>query len=170
MKFSHASAAILIAALAATGCQNSTASQTSVAGDIAAAYAKSGRFHAAAREIDLAVRARPRDLALRRQAAQIHFSAGNTDRAIGHLETATQFAPQDVGVWVDLGDIERNRENVSDAYVAYRRASELEPNDLRAVSGLALTAQDLGFDAEAEKALARWAELENAAGGESSPH
>jgi len=44
--------------------------------------------------------------------------------------------------------------------VAYRRAAELAPDDIRAVSGLALTADTLGFEDEARVAYARWAELE----------
>jgi Flp pilus assembly protein TadD len=44
--------------------------------------------------------------------------------------------------------------------VAYRRAAEIAPDDVRAVSGLALTADTLGFEEEARVAYARWAELE----------
>jgi Flp pilus assembly protein TadD len=46
--------------------------------------------------------------------------------------------------------------------VAYRRASELAPDDVRAVSGLALAADSLGFEDEARAAYARWSELERA--------
>ena len=127
-----------------------------------AAYSAAGRYPEAAREIDLAVRARPRDLALRRQASQIHEKAGNPERAIGHLEMAIQLAPEDGTIWIDLGDLQRDRDNVADAYVAYRRAAKLEPNDLRAVSGLAKAADGLGFRDEAESAYERWAELEKA--------
>ena len=159
MTFRLVSASVLaVAALWGLGCQS--APQGPAPGDIAAAYAAAGRFDEAAREIDLAVRARPRDLALRRQAAQIHRSAGNAERAVGHLETAVQFAPQNGAVWGDLGDLESSRDNVADAYVAYRRASSIEPNDLRAAAGLAKTAQELGFQDEADAAYARWAELE----------
>lgn len=128
-------------------------------GDIAATYASAGRHEEASREIELAIRVRPDDLALRLQAARIYAEAGHTERAIGHLEEAIRIAPDDVALWVDLGDLERERENVADAYVAYRRAAKLEPNDLRAVSGLALTAEELGFSEEARRAYARWSEL-----------
>ena len=128
-------------------------------GDIAASYASAGRHEEAARAIELAIRVRPDDLMLRRQGARIHAEAGHTESAIGHLEEAIRLAPRDAALWVDLGDVERGRENVADAYVAYRRAAKLEPNDLRAVSGLALTAEDLGFSDEASEAYARWSEL-----------
>ena len=133
-------------------------------GDIAAQYAAMGSFAQAAREIDLAVRARPRDLALRRQAARLHDRAGNTDDAIAHLEAALSFALYDVTILLELADRERDRDNVADAYVAYRRASTLEPNDLRAVTGLARSADALGFTEEARAASDRSAQLERELG------
>lgn len=130
-------------------------------GAAAASYAAAGNYEAATREIDLAVRTRPRDPKLRRQAADIHAKAGDADRAVVHLElVVNQLAPADAEAWIQLADLERGRENVPDAYVAYRRASELAPQDIRAVSGLALTADALGFTDEARVAYARWAEIE----------
>jgi len=158
-----ATATLLLAALW-VGCATSPPPDP---GAVAAAYAEAGQYDAAAREIDLAVRAHPNDAALRRQAASIHRSAGNIARAIGQLEAALRLKPSDHEVWIALGDLETERDNTADAYVAYRRASELAPNDLRAVSGLALAAERLGFQEEAEAAYARWAALEKAAGGES---
>jgi cytochrome c-type biogenesis protein CcmH/NrfG len=72
-------------------------------------------------------------------------------------------------VWLELGDLETRRDNAADAYVAYRRASELAPDEIRAVAGLALAAERLGFDAEAEAAYARWATLEAEGGSDSLP-
>lgn len=132
-------------------------------GSVAAAYVAAGRYEEAAQEIELAVRAHPSDLAVRRQAAEIQARVGNLDAAIGHLETAIQLSPADPVTWMQLAELEQNRENVADAYVAYRRAAELAPDDLRAVSGLALTADSLGFEDEAEKAYQRWNELERGA-------
>ena len=135
-------------------------------GDIAAAYQSAGRLQEASREIELAIRVRPRDIALRRQAAQIYIEANRADRAIEHLESAIQLAPRDGALWIDLAEIERDRENTADAYVAYRRASVLAPNDVRAVSGLALSAETLGFSEEASDAYAKWAELKLLSGVE----
>lgn len=130
-------------------------------GALAEAYSAAGRHQEAAREIDLAVRTQPRDVPLRRRAARIHADAGQVDRAVAHLElVVSQLAPGDAESWVQLADLERQRGNVTDAYVAYRRAVELAPDDVRAVSGLALTADSLGFEDEARKAYARWQELE----------
>ena len=107
-------------------------------GAVAAAYAEAGHYEEAAREVDLAVRVRPRDTKLRKQAARIHERAGNMGRAVGHLEAALQLAPSDPEIWITLGDIETQRDNTADAYVAYRRAAELAPEEIRAVAGLAL--------------------------------
>jgi Flp pilus assembly protein TadD len=132
---------------------------SSAPGDIAAAYQSAGRLQEASREIELAVRVRPRDISLRRQAARIYMEANDSDRAIKHLESAIQLAPRDGALWLDLAEIERDRQNIADAYVAFRRASTLAPTDIRAISGLALSAENLGFVEEASAAYARWAEL-----------
>lgn len=132
-------------------------------GALAAAYAEAGRFEEAAREIELAVRSAPRDTSLRLRAARIHAQSeapGALERAVGHLEMALQADPSDAEIWIALGELETVRENVGDAYVAYRRAAEIAPDDIRAVSGLALAADSLGLDREAERAYARWAEIE----------
>ena len=143
--------------------------QTSRApGDIAAAYQSAGRLQEASREIELAIRVRPRDIALRRQAAQIYVEADRADRAVEHLEAAIQLAPSDGALWIDLAEIERDRDNTADAYVAFRRASALAPTDVRAISGLALSAENLGFSEEASAAYAKWAELKLGLGSEAT--
>ena len=129
-------------------------------GATAAAYAAAGRHDEAVREIEIAVRAEPRRVDLRRQAATIHAGAGNDEMAVGHLEIAIQLAPTDGENWIQLGELETDRRNVADAYVAFRRAAEIAPGDIRAVAGLALSAESLGFQSEANDAYARWAELE----------
>lgn len=166
MRGTKTSTGLLLIVLA-LACQTS---QTPDPGAVAAAYAAAGRYAEAAREADLAVRSHPRDVALRRRAAEYHAQAGQVERAIDHLElVVSQLAPQNAGAWVQLADLERKRENITDAYVAYRRAAELAPDDIRAVSGLALTADSLGFDDEARAAYARWAELERSYDREGPP-
>ena len=151
----------LIPANAAALALACTTPQARDPGAVAAMYAEAGRYDEAAREIELAVRAQPENAKLRRQAADIHAKAGDTDRAIEHLElVVNRIGPNDAEAWIQLGDLERGRENTPDAYVAYRRASELAPDNIRAVSGLALSADTLGFTDEAKDAYARWAEIE----------
>ncbi len=151
-------AGLALAACVLGGC--ATSPDEPDPGAVAAAYAAAGRHQEAAREIEVAVRARPRDLALRQQAATIQVDAGNPDRAVAHLETAIELAPAEAETWIQLAELERSRENMTDAYVAYRRAAELAPDDIRAVSGLALTAEVLHFDEEARAAYDRWSVLE----------
>lgn len=160
--------ALALAALTAltVGCASPTPRDP---GALAETYAAQGRWPEAAREIELAVRANPEDLELRRRAAVIHAKAGNVEKGIAHLEMAIQISPGDPEAWIRLGELEKVRSNVADAYVAYRRASELAPEDIRAVSGLALAADSLGFEAEAEQAYARWAELEQQQGVDEVP-
>ncbi len=133
-------------------------------GAIAATYTNEGRLDEASREIELAVRSHPEDVSLRRQAAQIHAQTGRVDRAIGHLESAIQLTPRDESLWIELADLEFDRKNVADAYVAYRAAAKLEPTNLRALSGLETTAAELGFSDESRAARARRTELERGFG------
>jgi cytochrome c-type biogenesis protein CcmH/NrfG len=128
------------------------------------AHLEAGRFLEAAREAETAVRRDPEDPALRVLAGRAHAGAGNLDRAIAQLEMAHQLSPRDPEISILLGELEQRRENVDDAYVAFRRATRLAPNDIRGWSGLALTAEALGFEAEAVDAYARWAELEREQG------
>ena len=142
--------AILLPLLvAALGCANLSASDPA---SLALEHAAAGRANEAAQIIEEAVAANPRDAELRRVAARLQSAVGGDSVAIAHLEEAVILEPNDAEVWADLAELERKRENFADAYVAYRRASELDPEDVRAVSGLALTAAQLGFDAEARRA------------------
>ena len=150
--------ALALATATAAGCASGPNPQDPAG--IALAYASAGRFDEAAREVEIAVRTRPEDAELRRQAGKIQSQAGNLPRAVDHLEMAIRLGPSEPESWIALGEVERRRHNTPDAYVAFRRAVELAPRDVRAVSGLALTADSLGFDEEADLAYAHWAELE----------
>jgi len=131
---------------------------------VAEAYLDAGRYVDAAREAEAAVRRDPADPRLRQLAARAHAGAGSTERAIDHLEEALELAPSDPEISIQLGEIEQSRENVEDAYVAFRRATQLAPNEIRAWSGLALSSEALGFENEAAQAYAEWARLEEEQG------
>ena len=122
-----------------------------------------GRPAQAAESIEQAVRKQPRNVALRVEAAAIQRAGDKTERAVLHLEVAQSIQPGDAEISILLGDVEQSRGNATDAYVAFRRAVSLAPDDVRAVSGLALAADALGFDEEAVRNYERWAELEAAA-------
>ena len=151
-------APLALALLCAAGC--ATSGPPHDAAGIAMAYAGAGRHAEAAREIELAVRSQPENVALRQRASSIQADAGNLAKAVEHIEVAIQLGPSDPESWIALGELEKRRASPPDAYVAFKRAAELAPEDLRAVSGLALAADSLGFDEEADRAYARWTELQ----------
>lgn len=151
-----AAAAALALACAATAPRTSH--------DVATAYLEAGRYADAVRESERLVRIQPRDLTLRLLAAEANEGAGDLDRALLHLEMAEEIAPADGRAAVRIGSLEQRRGRIDDAYVAFRRATMLAPEDQRGWRGLALSAEALGFEAEAEKAYARWAELERSQG------
>lgn len=151
--------ATLLAAGVVTACAGSTPPPS-----VAEAYLAAGRFEDAAREADAAVRREPENPKIRHIAARAHAGAGSTERAIDHLERAMEVAPGDPETALLLGEIEQERENVEAAYVAFRRATRLAPDDIRAWSGLALSAEALGFESEAAEAYANWARLEDEQG------
>jgi Flp pilus assembly protein TadD len=149
-----------------SGCAKPPAAAPPDPSAVASAYLEAGRVNEAAREIELAVRASPNSAMLHKQAAEIQVQAGHNGKAIRHLESAQQLNPSDPEIWIRLGELEMLRENTADAYVAFRHAAELAPDEIRAVSGLALAAEQLGFEEEAEAAYARWAEIEKARAGQ----
>ena len=132
--------------------------------DAIESYLEAERPEDAARAAENAIRRDPENPELRKLAARAHGDTGNAERAIDHLEVALQLSPSDPAISIELGRLEQERENVPDAYVAYRRATQLAPDDIRGWSGLALTAEALGFEQEAVDAYAHWAELEREQG------
>jgi tetratricopeptide (TPR) repeat protein len=135
---------------------------------LAEKYLEAKRYPEALRESEKLVRLQPRNAEYRLLAARANEGAGDTQRALMHLEMAQEIAPSDAEATILLGELEQRLQNPDDAYVAFRRATMLAPDDQRAWRGLALTAEALGFEAEAERAYARWAELEKTQ-GEAAP-
>ncbi|MGH0031274.1 MAG: tetratricopeptide repeat protein [Myxococcota bacterium] len=157
----HVLLALALAALCA-GCQ--TPADGSDDETVAQVYLEAGRYQDAAREAELAIRREPENVDYRITGARAHAGLGHTQRAIDHLEVALGIAPGDPEISILLGEYEQGRENLPDAYVAFRRASKLAPDDIRAWSGLALSAEALGFEEEAADAYERWAVLEQEQG------
>lgn len=154
-------AALWLAVLVTLACQSPGPAAPQ---SVAEVYLEAGRYQDAAREAEQAIRTAPDDPSLRIVGARAHQGLGNTDRAIEHLQMALDLAPSDPEVSILLGEIEQSRENLPDAYVAFRRAAKLAPDEIRAWSGLALSAEALGFSEEAADAYERWAELEQEQG------
>lgn len=153
--------AFALALAAAWGC----ASPKTVGPEqVAVTYLEAERYQDALRETEKLVRIQPRNLEFRLLAARANEGVGDPERALLHLEMAQEIAPSDPEATIRIGELEQRRARPDDAYVSFRRATMLAPEDQRAWRGLALTAEALGFEAEAERAYARWAELERIQG------
>jgi len=152
---------IALAALALC-CACASTSKPKGPEQIAVAYLDAQRYPDALRESEKLVRIDPRNVDYRLLAARANEGAGDPERALRHLEMAEEIAPENAEPVILIGELEQRRDRPDDAYVAFRRATSLAPDELRAWRGLALTAEALGFDAEAERAYARWAQLEKA--------
>jgi tetratricopeptide (TPR) repeat protein len=157
------SSRIALAALALL-CACASSSKPKGPEQFAVAYLEAERYPDALRESEKLVRIEPHNVDYRLLAARANEGVGDTERALRHLEMAAEIAPDDAEPVIQIGELEQRRDRPDDAYVAFRRATTLAPEELRAWRGLALTAEALGFDAEAERAYARWAQLEKAQG------
>ena len=133
-------------------------------GVVVDSYLAQGNALEAVREAERLVRANPRNAELRVVAARANEAQGDLDRAMVHLGVAEELDPSSGEAVIRMGEIDQKRERLDDAYISFRRAIKVAPNDVRAWKGMALTAEALGFDAEAEQAYTRWAELEKEQG------
>jgi tetratricopeptide (TPR) repeat protein len=133
-------------------------------GALAEQYLAQGDKLEAMRESERLVRANPKNAELRLVAAEMNEANGDLDRALLHLEAAAELDPSSGEAVIRIGEIEQRRQRMDPAYIAFRRAIRVAPDDVRAWKGMAMTAEALGFEAEAEKAYTRWAELEKAQG------
>jgi tetratricopeptide (TPR) repeat protein len=163
-RFRRGGAALLTACIAAgLACAPKPPPKASP-GALAEQYLEQGNALEAVRESERLVRANPKNAELRMVAARANQAQGDLDRALVHLEAAAELDPANGEAMIRIGEIEQQRQNMDPAYIAFRSAIRLAPDDVRAWKGMALTAEALGFEAEAEKAYARWAELEKAQG------
>jgi len=145
-------------------CACATSSKPKGPEQVAVAYLDAQRYPDAVRETEKLVRIEPRNADYRLLAARANEGVGDTERALRHLEMAEEIEPENAEPVILIGELEQRRDRPDEAYVAFRRATTLAPDELRAWRGLALTAEALGFDAEAERAYARWAQIEKAQG------
>ena len=119
---------LCVSGVSLVGCQSPGANASQ---NVALVYLDAGRYQDAAREAEQAIRRQPDDPKLRLIAARAHAGLGNTQRAIEHLEVALDLSPSDPEVSLLLGELEQSQENLPDAYVAFRRATTLAPDEFR---------------------------------------
>lgn len=133
---------------------------------LAELYVRTGRLREAVVEFDAAVRKNPDDINARRILARIYTEQiGDTQRgrvneemlekALEQYQKIAELDPSDVDVWVMLGRIHKLQTDSVAAEQAYQRALEIEPENERALVGLAMVYFDLGDHSKTSDVLRR---------------
>ena len=89
--------------------------------------------------------------------SQIEADAGNLQAAIENAERASQFAPEDIGVYFQIGLLKYLNKDYEGAGVALERAVFINPSYSNAKYFLGLSYDRLGFD---EEAIGQFEDLE----------
>lgn len=87
------------------------------------------------KDINATLKAQPKSLDLRMQAAQIYMKAGDYASAIPHLQVATTLSPKSVVPWIALGDAATLELHFDLASRAYDRAAALDSHNAQIVRG-----------------------------------
>jgi tetratricopeptide (TPR) repeat protein len=96
-----------------------------------------------------AVAAAPDDPFLREQLATLEQSSGDLAGALTNAQRAVDLLPSSSEDWAQLGVILAKRQKFEDAAAAFRRAFQLDPEDVWALQNLALSLVNLGRRDEA---------------------
>lgn len=87
---------------------------------------------------------------------QIMRDGGNLSLAALAFEAATQRDPSHVEAWVSLGSAQAQNEKEDAAIRALDQALKLDPDNLAALMGLAVSYTNEGYDSTAYRTLERW--------------
>ena len=87
---------------------------------------------------------------------KIMSEAGNLSLAALAFEAAAQRDPQHVAAWTMLGAAQAQNEKETPAIRALEQALRLDPSNLDALMGLAVSYTNEGYDATAYRTLERW--------------
>ena len=90
------------------------------------------------------------------QGVQIMREHGNLSLAALAFEAAVKQNPDHIEAWTLLGSAQAQNEKESPAVRALERALLLDPNNLDALMGLAVSYTNEGFDTAASRTLERW--------------
>jgi Flp pilus assembly protein TadD len=93
-------------------------------------------YTAAKRDIETTIKAKPKSIELRMQAAEFYMKAGDYGAALPHLRAATALSPKLPLPWIALGDAATLERRFDEGAQAYHRAAILAPNDPQIVRGL----------------------------------
>ncbi|KAI4238111.1 MAG: hypothetical protein LQ352_007896 [Teloschistes flavicans] len=81
---------------------------------------------------------------------------GNLSLAALAFEAAVQKNPEHIDAWVALGNAQAQNEKETPAIRALEQAVKLDPNNLAALMGLAISYTNEGYDSTAYRTLERW--------------
>ncbi|KAK4197825.1 hypothetical protein QBC40DRAFT_231373 [Triangularia verruculosa] len=87
---------------------------------------------------------------------RIMNEGGNLSLAALAFEAAAQKEPEHVEAWVYLGHVQAQNEKEEAAIRALEQAMKLDPNNLAALMGLAVSYTNEGYDSTAYRTLERW--------------
>merc|ERR1712000_418885 len=90
------------------------------------------------------------------EGVKIMREGGNLSLAALAFEAAVQKAPDHVDAWVYLGSAQAQNEKETAAIRAMEQALKLDPNNLTALMGLAVSYTNEGYDSTAYRTLERW--------------
>jgi tetratricopeptide (TPR) repeat protein len=144
-------------------------SATFLAEEMSDLYIQAGRLREAVTESEAAIKANPNDLTSRRILGRI-FSRLVGDpqtrglneemlkRATEQYTKITELDAADGDSWMMLGRLHKIAQNSVDAKIAYEKALALDPENVDALSGLALVLADVGDTTKAAELLKKVAE------------
>lgn len=87
---------------------------------------------------------------------RIMREGGNLSLAALVFEAAVQAEPSHVAAWLALGSVQAQNEKETPAIRALEQALKLDPNNLDALMGLAISYTNEGYDSTAYRTLERW--------------
>lgn len=90
------------------------------------------------------------------EGVRIMHEGGNLSLAALAFEAAVQKDPQHIDAWVLLGSAQAQNEKEIPAIRALEQAVNLDPNNLTALMGLAVSYTNEGYDSTAYRTLERW--------------
>lgn len=90
------------------------------------------------------------------EGVKIMREGGNLSLAALAFEAAVQKAPDHAEAWVYLGSAQAQNEKETAAIRAMEQALKLDPNNLTALMGLAVSYTNEGYDSTAYRTLERW--------------
>src|SRR5581483_5724609 len=144
-------------------------SATFIAEELSDLYIQSGRLREAVLDAEDALKQNPNDLNARRLLARIYthligdaqsnqIDTDMVKKAVHQYQKITQPDPKDMDSWILLGRLKKLLMNSTEALAAYKKALDLDANNLDAMTGLATVYADLGDNKAAAELLRKVAE------------